>query len=95
MGRAGGVKQMATNQYGQVVPNAPQTGWSVTSQQETTDFDDRGRAVIGYRIYFTTAGGQQGSVFVPASRYNTVNVQAQIAPIAAHLDQVAGLTVKP
>lgn len=83
---------MAINQSGRVTPNAPAGNWMVTSQTETTDLDDQGRAVLGWRVYFRTQRGESGSVFIPAGRYNPLNVKAQIAPLAAHLDEVATMS---
>ncbi len=80
---------MAINRSGQVLPDAGPVAYAVTSQQETTDLGPDGRPTLGHRIYFQTARGQTGSVFVPASRYNINNVRAQITPLAQQLDMVA------
>lgn len=80
---------MAVNRSGQVLPNAGPVAFAITTQQETTDLDEQGRAVLGYRVYFRTAAGNTGSVFVPQSRYNLINVRAQITPLAQQLDAVA------
>lgn len=83
---------MAFNERGQIVPNAGVTGWVITSQQETTELDQRGLAVHGVRIYFTTGKGQPGSVFIASNRYNAVNARAEVAARAAAMDEVAGLS---
>jgi len=73
------------------VPNAPVSGWSVESQQETVAQDEHGRAVEGVRIAFITGKGQRGSVFVPRTRYNVENVRAALAGAAHQLDTVLDL----
>jgi hypothetical protein len=76
----------------QTGPNAPQTGWSVTSQQETLDLGADGRAIQGVRIFYLTAKGNHGSVFIPKARYSLDNVKAAVASAAAQMDQIHGLT---
>lgn len=77
---------------GQVKPDAPDTGWTVTAQQEQVGIGADGRATNGYRIQFTTGKGVNGSVFIPMDRYNPTNVKAAIAAHAHQLDEVQGLT---
>jgi hypothetical protein len=64
-----------------------QNGWRVTSQTETTEQDGTGQIKTGYRIYFTTTGGQTGSVFVPMAQYTNVDVVRQLLS-----DQVGAVT---
>lgn len=69
------------------------TGWRVVSQQETTEPNQAGQLSRGYRIYFVLPSGTQGSVFVPATKYNPANVQAAIAHqagLVADVDQLSG-----
>lgn len=74
------------------MPNAPEGGWMVTGQVQTTELGADNRAVTGYRVSFTTGKGAQGSVFVPVNRYTPDNVRAEIAAHAHQLDQVQVMT---
>lgn len=69
------------------------TGWTVTSQQETTEGNAAGQLQRGYRVYFKLPSGTSGSVFVPAAQYTPPNVQAAIAQQAmlmTAVDQLSG-----
>lgn len=68
------------------------SGWAVTSQQETTDVNDAQQFVPGYRVYFRTNAGHAGSVFVPRTQYSPANVRTIIAAHADELDQVGALS---
>lgn len=83
---------MALDAQGRVIPNAPQTGWRIEGQQETTELDSSGRVVNGVRVMFVTASGQHGSVFVARSAYSIPNVQAAVANAAGTMEAVARLT---
>lgn len=72
-------------------PNLAYSGWTVTSQQETFGTDATGKAVEGVKIYFTTKGGHNGSVFVPKDRYDLDNAKAAIQQQAAIMDSVGQL----
>lgn len=68
-------------------------GWTVTNQTEVTKPDPSGNFTAGVQVYFTTALGQSGSVFVPDSVYPNVDqVRAMIAARAAIVDQVRQLS---
>ena len=71
-----------------------QTGvtWTVTSQSESTEIQPSGQAARGYRIYFQTGTGQQGSIFVPQDRYLPDNVRALLAAAAANADAIGNLS---
>lgn len=83
---------MALNERGQIVPNAPMTGWQVVSQEETFDRDASGRVVAGVRIYYQLTDGPAGSVFVPRNLYNEVNARAAVAAAAAQMAAVHKLS---
>lgn len=70
----------------------PRPAWAVTSQSQRTKVMDNNNLVDGYDVYFTTAGGHAGSVFVPMARYTTDNVAAAVAAQAELLDAVGNLT---
>lgn len=72
--------------------NAPVSGWTVTSQQETFEQGPAGTMARGVRVYFTLASGPGGSVFIPDAQYNPDNVRAAIAAKAHLLNQVQGLS---
>ena len=82
---------MALDAQGRVIPDAPQTGWRIESQQETTELDASGRVVNGVRVMFVTAKGNHGSVFVSRAMYSIPNVQAAVANAAGTMDGVANL----
>lgn len=68
-------------------------GWTVTSQTEVTKPDPSGNFTTGVQVYFTTALGQQSSVFVPDNIYPNVDqVRQMIAAKAAIVDQVRQLS---
>lgn len=83
---------MARDAQGNIIPNAPVTGWSVVGQIPTVGLDGANRPVEGMRIDFRTGKGVQSSIFVPQADYNPVNVKARIAAAAAMIDQVHALT---
>lgn len=82
---------MAYGDQGQIVPNAPATGWEVTAQQETFATGPAGRVEKVVRVMFTTGKGTTASVDVPMNQYNPANVRAAVAAYAAQLDEVHGL----
>jgi hypothetical protein len=75
-------------------PQLPRTGWNVTSQQESTEVVN-GTATRGYLVYFTTALGNSGSVFVPFGSYSPPNVKAIVDERAALVDAVSALASNP
>jgi hypothetical protein len=83
---------VSLNERGQIVPNAPLTGWSVVSQQETFERDASGQVVPGVRVYYQLTDGPSGSVFLPRTRYNPVNVRAEVAAAAAQMREVHNLS---
>jgi hypothetical protein len=56
----------------------PAPTWKVSSQIEATEPDQAGQLVSGYRVYFTTGGGQAGSVFVPMAVYTNVDAVKEL-----------------
>lgn len=65
--------------------------WQVVSQRETSDMGPDGLYTHGFRVSFTTAGGHQGSVFIPDALYFPDNVRAMIAARAEVMDRVGNL----
>jgi hypothetical protein len=74
--------------------DAPTPGVAtITSQVETFDVTDRGTAEAGTRVYFTTAKGNRGSVFVPRDAFTTDNVFAAVKERAQQMDAIHGAVV--
>ena len=71
-----------------LTPNAPQSAWRVTGQQEVPGPGPDGRLVDGWKVSFVTALGVNGSLFLPKALYNVANVRAAVAAAAYELDQV-------
>lgn len=70
----------------------PPVAWQVTSQGESTEIQPNGQAVRGYRVYFTTGGGQSGSVWIPESSYTAERVRALVAQAAANAEAIGSLS---
>lgn len=66
--------------------------WTVTGQTERDQVVPGSPPVRGQQIFYQTRLGQQGSIFVPYTEYNTANVTAQLARAAAQADAVKQLT---
>lgn len=66
--------------------------WTVTGQTERDQIVPGSAPVRGMQIFYQTALGQQGSIFVPYTEYNTANVTAKIAAAAAQADSIKQLT---
>jgi hypothetical protein len=62
---------------------------------DTYDFTVPGDPVLGVTIYFTTAAGNQGSVFVAEVKYNPHNVAAMIGAKAKLVDTIGNLGSEP
>lgn len=75
----------------QRVPAAGGAGWSVVSQQETTEIDSSGQVTRGWRVYYKV-GQAQGSVFVPEATYNRHTVAAKVGAAAMEVAAVSGLS---
>jgi hypothetical protein len=71
-------------------PSGGVNGGRVDSQSFTIENDAQGRPQRGYRVYFTTGKGANGSVFIPESQYLPQNVLAAARAAAAALDEVHG-----
>lgn len=74
-------------------PSAPSGVAEITDQIPKTEADPTGQFVRGYRVYFRTAGGQTGSVFVSEAQYTVANVIAAVADIAGRMGQIQGARV--
>ena len=68
------------------------TTWAITGQMPTTELVAGQGFVAGTKVSFQTAKGNAGSVFIPQAAYNTDNVRARVAQLAAQLDEISGLT---
>jgi hypothetical protein len=78
------------------MPNpADITAWHVTGQNEQTQVEAGGNPVRGVQVYYQTAAGHTGSVFVPYAQYTTDNVRSLIGTAAAQMDAVGMLTGGP
>lgn len=73
-------------------PADAQPAWTVTGQNERDQIVPGSAPVKGQQVFFQTRLGQQGSVFIPYTEYNTANITAKIAAMAAQLDSVRQLT---
>lgn len=71
----------------------PVPAWIVTSQQpDQYDFTAPGNPVLGTVIFFSTAAGNNGSLFVPQSVYgNLKHVKSLIAAKVRQVDEVGAL----
>jgi hypothetical protein len=69
------------------------TTYTVTRQApDQYDFSAPGDPVLGTVVFFSTGEGNNGSVFVPASRYNPATVRTMVAHAAKLLDEVGAIT---
>lgn len=68
------------------------SGWIITGQTEQTQMGRAGNFVPGFVVYFTTANGHSGSIFVENSRYTPENVKADVNLRADMMDSVGSLT---
>jgi hypothetical protein len=86
---------VARDQAGNIVPDSQGGGWVVESQLETVDVGPDGRPQSGIRVAFVTDRGIHGSVFVPRTMYNPVNVKAAISEYVQRLHAVDSLSTLP
>jgi hypothetical protein len=73
-----------------VAESAP--AWTIIGQAEEFRQNKAGAFVSGVTVTFTTAGGQQGSVFLPNEEYTEANVKKAVGDRASVMANVAGLT---
>lgn len=67
--------------------------WRVTAQQETRERNEAtGDFADGVTVYFTTANGHTGSVFVPKSIYTVARARELVGQAATAMDQIGALT---
>ena len=71
--------------------NGEPSVWTVDNTREEYQWDD-GQYVKGVRVSFRTGNGQHGSVWVSDADFSPSRVRDAIAPRAAALDEVAGMT---
>jgi hypothetical protein len=83
---------MAFDAQGQVVPNAPLTGWKVTGQDERLVPGPNGTVQDVIRVSFTVGGQGPYTVDLPKAQYSEINVRAAVAEYAARLSAVHGLS---
>lgn len=74
-------------------PSGPANGGTITDQVRTLEVGANGQAVAGIRVYFKTAKGQLGSVFVEESRYSSSAAIAAARAMANELDGAHGQTI--
>lgn len=68
-------------------------GWAVTSQApDQVIVSDSGQVVTGTQVYFATAEGNSGSVFVPDQHYTEKKVHASLQVRASLIDKIGRLT---
>ena len=67
-------------------------GWSVLSQNETSQVTPDGRVETGVTVRFQTTQGTVASVFIPDLQYTADNVRAAIAARAEAIGAVGNLT---
>jgi hypothetical protein len=66
--------------------------WQVTSQATgQVTIGQAGQVVEGVIVYFVTADGNEGSVFVANNQYNPQTVRALVAEQATRMDEVGRL----
>lgn len=70
----------------------PTSTWRVLSQTSQPQVAPTGGITDGMSIAFITGEGNNGTVWVPMSRYTAANVKEAIAAAAAQLDQIGALT---
>lgn len=64
--------------------------YTIGKRVRTTFLDERGRAVDGYRVWYTMADGTPDYVEIEKAQYNAANVKAAIEKdIAEHLEVIA------
>jgi hypothetical protein len=69
------------------------TTYTVISQSpDQYDFTAPGDPVLGTVVYFQTGLGNNGSVFVPQSRYNAATVKTMVSHRAKLIDEVGAIT---
>lgn len=66
---------------------------TVTSQSEQVALGPQGTAEAGVRVYFTTAKGVKGSVWLSKAQFNEGAVQDAIREQAGLLDRIQGASV--
>lgn len=66
--------------------------WQVTGQTPDFGAGPAGLNVPGWKVTFKLNSGSAGSVFIPATQYSAANVKALIAPLAAEMAAVDGIT---
>lgn len=59
--------------------------YTIGKRERTSFLDERGRAVDGYRVWYTMADGTADYIEIEKGQYNAANVKAMIeAEIAIH-----------
>lgn len=69
------------------------TATVLRQEPDQYDFTNPGSPVLGTIVYFQTGAGNNGSVFVPATRYNVKNIHAAIKAAAEVIDEVGSLEI--
>jgi hypothetical protein len=70
----------------------PPTTYQIIRQvPDTYDFAVPGDPVLGVQVYFTTGGGNTGSLFIPQAKYNGEYVRTAVAAHAKTIDDIGGI----
>ena len=57
--------------------------YTIGKRERTSFLDDRGRAVDGYRVWFTMEDGTPDYIEIERGQYNAANVKAEIEDLIA------------
>lgn len=71
---------------------APTSYQVIRQEPDTYDFTVPGNPVLGVQVYFSTGGGNTGSVFIPHSKYTPAHVRQIVGAAARTIDEVGNLS---
>lgn len=74
-------------------PSAAANGGQITGQVQVTELGPNRTTVPGIRVYFRTAKGQDGSVFISEAQYTEANALAQARSAANLIDALHGASI--
>ena len=63
----------------------------IRQQPDQYDFTNPANPVAGTLVIFQTSEGNEGTVFVPATRYTVKNVRTMVAAKAKLIDEIGAL----
>jgi hypothetical protein len=71
---------------------AGQSAWTITGQMTGQVINTQsGRTLVGVEVFFVTADGNEGSVFIPDNLYTAKHVHEAVHVQANKLDEVGRL----